>query len=486
MHILPRTKPLPRQHRKVVDSVGAREIFAAAKSKSGNRSLRHPWQDSEGNGELVSWEVWAALSELVVCQSSAALVPPVSAASVWQRAEEIRRAETALTADPTVDGTSRTGFRGAQSDGDIGTRSAAGFVGFESGHGDISFWADEDGSRKQLATKECCKEVERTGNSRTSRKSAHQQTALGSPPVRGRPNSAPQARIASTGRLLQTLAKCQKSWSLRSRSQCQLRRGRGQGRGQGATRGSNRGLRRSSSSPSHRNAATCTAPTLPNQRHETPHSRRITGRERKGSIVTPTILRRPMTAPLDPAATRSDTEGFAHPTTSSRPVCAREGCRQVVQDHARMRGVAGGLESHLASSAGFVSQTFAGTWGGEEADTGLGGGSEFEWRGDEAARDDMENGHLRTETASAKRKAARYQTCMLEAQVHTACSEMARRSSVSVRTDVSRARRTVHMLRNTKRGGLAVAPPPRRFCGMVHVLVSTAKVFQRQYTNNPC
>lgn len=48
-----------------------------------------------------------------------------------------------------------------------------------------------------------------------------------------------------------------------------------------------------------------------------------------------------------------------------------------------------------------------------------GGWSEFDWSGEGAApRDDMENGYLRTEFASAKRKAAAYQKCMLEAEVY--------------------------------------------------------------------
>lgn len=396
-------------------------MFTAAKSQCGIRPFHFLWQDSKGDDELVSWEVWAALSELIVCRSTPAFAPPVTAAWVWQRAEEIRRAEKTINADSTVDDTSKTGFPGSHSEGDLGIRSAAGFEAFDSGHGDISFWADEECSREQRPPEECFKAAERTGRSRASQKSLDHQTAPSSMLVRRRPNSAPQTSIASKGRLHQTLTKSQRSWSLRSKSQCKLRRDQGQGQGQGQTRGYNRALTRSCSSPSHRNGAMSSTTTLLSQSGKSPHSRRLAEREgAEGPIPTPTLRRRPMTAPVDQSPTRAGTKGPAHPTTSARPISGRQGYRQVVHESARMRGEGSGLQPEIAKSPGFASQTLG--WRGGGA-TAHGGGSEFEWRGEEAAHDDMENGHLRTETASAKRKAAQYQTCMLEAQV---CTEKTR------------------------------------------------------------
>lgn len=87
-----------------------------------------------------------------------------------------------------------------------------------------------------------------------------------------------------------------------------------------------------------------------------------------------------------------------------------------------MGGVGDGLQPDLGHNTGFVPQSLVGTLGGGAVSDG--GESEFKWRGEGTACDDMENGHLRTETASAKRKAAKYQTCMVEAQVNGASPQL--------------------------------------------------------------
>lgn len=372
-------------------------------SSQPSTSLCYFWQDSNGNGKLVSWEVWAALSELIATRDNPALLPPVTAAGVWQRAEEIRRAESTQTADPALDHTSREGLPRSHRVGDLGARSAAGSRGIGGGYGDISFWADEDRSREQISPNECRKAVG-TGNDRTSQNPPH-PTSPGSIPARERPTSAPQTSGAGKGRLHKTLATSRTSWSLRSRSQRQLRRG------QGRTRGDNRGLRRSSSSPSHRHGVACSPAAFPDQRRETPYSRRFSGREgAERPFPAPTPRRWPMTAPVEQENTRSDTR-------DARPVPASQRSCQSAHGNTRTREVGDGRQPDLGTSTAFESHSLGGVWDRGAVADGGDGGSELEWRRDWTARDEMESGHLRTETASAKRKASQYQTCMLEAQV---------------------------------------------------------------------
>lgn len=460
------------------------EVLAAWKPQSGGRPLCCPRQGSKGDGKLVSWEVWAALSEMLVCRSNPpALLPPATAAGVWQRAEEIRRAGGTLTADPAVNNTSRgEGFPHSHCMGEFGARSSD----FGSGYGDVSFWADEDGSREPPPPKECCKAVGACGSG-TSRKPPRQTSLPSSMPVvLGRPNSAPQTTSsASKGtRLHQTLATSRRSWSQRSRSQRQLRRG------QGRTRGNNRGLRRSSSSPAHRHGAAYDSPaaTFPNQKDKTPYSHRFSGLESnaEGAIATPAPRRRPMTAPV--GETRSDTRGLARPAE----VPARQRSCQSAHANARVRGVGDdGLRPDLGSNNstpfGFGSHSLVGAWdGGAVADDGGGGdgGSEFEWRGVRTARDDMESGYLRTETASAKRKAAQYQTCMLEAQVTELVQYIySLRSFSSSASKPTLCARSENRLMMSKKnvGWLNFACLPASFCGVVFTRfnVFTASLLQQ-------
>lgn len=361
-------------------------------------------QDSKGDGKLVSWEVWAALSELVVCRSDAkvgredfAFVPPVTAAWIWQRAEEIRHSAGTITTDPAVDDNLR---KGVAESGDREARSSAGFRGFGSGYGDISFWADDSSSAAERDAREERCAVVGTGTSATRTRPHQTRERPTSSAVRGRrPCSAPQTSNASKGRLHQTLATSRSSWSLRSTPQRQLRRGLD------SARGDHRAPRRSSSSPSHRTGVACSASTSPNRKAEEPHPQRFWKRGGAEQDIPP-LCSRPMTAPVESAVPRSGTKGPAHPTTCTRSGSDCQKSSKSVHEAVRTSGAGGVL----------MPNSLVRTLEGEAvADDDV---SDFEWRGEERARDDMESGHLRTETASAKRKAAKYQTCMLEAQVH--------------------------------------------------------------------
>lgn len=404
----------------------------------------------------MSWEVWAALSELIVCgtvQTTSGrgldqrTVPAVTSASVWQRAEELRCADSTKTACPAssvgmhrltttaittgcrnhdqhrqhvgqssaelhtrrsnnrsntlgkaVDGsidsgtvheeltrragrihhregnnTQRGGFTGPYSTGDLGAFSRAGFGSCGSGgggYGDRSFSEDESPSTEETSPEEhdVC-----VGNNRSS---SNKGVGKNSRAVRARRNSGPQTDgNASRRRLRQTLAMSRRRWFSKSCRQ------RNSGR---------KGIEKRSPSPG----------------------------------------RRPETAPAAPVAARAGMKGRRTLTppprlTRARAVSVQQVLYQTAPETELTYGVGGGTRPDQCNRRPCDHQTWIGAW---EAGAVAGeGGSEIELRGEgtrreatahQAVMDELEKGRFRTETASAKRKASKYQTCMRETQVN--------------------------------------------------------------------
>ena len=428
---------------------------------------------------LVPWAVWAALSELIVCWSGSQLgtahrrtEPVVTSASVWQRAEEIRCYASAeaigqfSSCNSNRFCTSRTDSRnqelrvrcpesrsksldkfyvgvggsftndevaptpgqhhcqqgriisrvtGSCSTGDIGKCSTAGFGGRGSGtrgYGDISYSADEYASTELGHHRG--RSVLSTGFHRSSRRSSL-PTSASLNAVRERPSSAPQAADADKRRLHQTLSTSRRSWLPHSKQQ-RSQPGRRQRNGRTwSPPGSPLRLGVSAS------RATATQPSRRGQLDQRQGSGPLGGDERIANLD-----RRPVTAPGAPEA--SGMKGRITKTPSTPDICPRS-----TPKTAPMRHSCGGVMTRDQwntpmlggqSTPMLGGQSWAGEW--DAAPVTDEGGCKLTRRDEAAARDEtahemllreLENGHFRTETESAKRKASKYQACMLEAQV---------------------------------------------------------------------
>ena len=415
---------------------------------------------------LVPWAVWAALSELIVCWSGSQLrtahrrtEPVVTSASVWQRAEEIRcyagteaigqfsscnsnrlctsrtdsrnqelrgrcpesRSKSLDTFYVGVGGSSTndevaptTGqhhcqqgrfisrVTGSCSTGDIGKCSTAGFGGRGSGtrgYGDFSYSADEYASTELGHHRG--RSVLSTDFHRSSRRSSL-PTSASLNAVRGRPSSAPQAADADKRRLHKTVTTSRRSWLSNSKHQ------------------RHQPGRRSPPGSSLRLGVPASPATATQAgRRGQPDQRQGLG-PLGGNEPMANLDRRPVTAPGAPEAGRSGMKGRVRQTPSTPDICPRP-----APQTAPMRHSCGGVMTPDQWNTPILGgKSWAGEWYAAPATDE--GGCNLTRRDEATARDvtaremllrELENGHFRTETESAKRKASKYQACMLEAQV---------------------------------------------------------------------
>lgn len=378
----------------------------------------------------------------------------VTSALVWQRAEELRCTHTEVVGpssggvvhgrppgkEPNVymdNGTihgggmttsttrgrqtegyhpSSGGGAGYSSTGGLGEISATAFGdcyghGAE-GHGDLSYSAIQDNSPNEV-------DLSVGASTREGRDpSGRAATRLNT--VRAHTDSGPRANNASRRRSLhQTLATSRRSWQLQQ---------------QRLTRTApmnidNRSSMRSSSSPSRHKVVSTSAGSRPINGAKTPSHQEVPG---QNVAVKPFAGRRPVSAPTAMAAAHSagKERELATAPTHTGAGSAHQKLHHTVPntDKACHECVRSPLHQWNRM---FPAQNNAGSW---EAKAMVDGGVRtVEERSEEivheAARpeatcaphllDDVETNWIRTETASAKRKASKYQTCMLEAQVRT-------------------------------------------------------------------
>jgi len=428
----------------------------------------------------VPWAVWAALSEVFVCANGSqngtwhtCAGPVVTSASVWQRAEEIRSSatpdaiDTFSSGDNVRFGPSSTDPRneapharfsdsrsnnfdklrrgvvdvfatgesapptdqhhhesgrhpsrvvGSSSTGDLGKWPAVGLGGQSSvwaGYGDHSYAVEEPDSmeghhRRGAST---------FSVSRSSRGPSHLRTSASLTALRGRPSSAPQAANASNRRLRQTLATSRRNWLPKSRHDpCPRRRGQSP-----PTYTGNGEKRPSAGSPPPRGTAASPATKQPDNQGRPPDPHLVLGPQ---GVEQPIVVleRRPFTAPAAPEAGRSESRGICTSTLSTPLIT----CIGPVPATAATHPLCGGLVTPSQWTSPVLGrQKWAGAW--DSAPTAAEGWCKLGRKGEtiagseEAAHGfspwELDNGRFRVETESAKRKASRYQACMLEAQV---------------------------------------------------------------------
>lgn len=378
----------------------------------------------------------------------------ITSALIWQRAEELRCTHTEAVG-PSTSGAVRgsppfieTNFykdngiipgggittpttRGRQPEGHYA--SSGGGAGYSStgglgdmpatalrdcfghgveGHGDISYSAIEDNPPNEI-------NVSLGASTREGREPSH-RAATRVNTVRVHKDSRPRADNSSRRRNLhQTLATSRRSWQLQNE---RLRRTTPVSTG-------NRSFMHSSSSPSrHRVVATSTG-SRPINGAKTHGHQEVEGQD---VAVEPVAGRRPVSAPAAMAGAQPAGKEWERLTTAPTHAGARSAHQEFHHtapntDTTCRESVRSPL--HKWNRTMFAAQHFPGGW---EARAMMDGGVRtVEERSEEivheAARteatseahlmDDVETNRIRTEAASAKRKASKYQTCMLEAQV---------------------------------------------------------------------
>ncbi|CAM9315535.1 unnamed protein product [Ectocarpus fasciculatus] len=409
---------------------------------------------SAGDDGFVSWEVWAALSETIASRMNHAtqrenqpMSPAVATALVCQRAEGLRCTHTEVVGpssggvvrgtppgkETNVDiangtihggGTTTPTMRDRQTEGYCARRGgSAGYSGTKGfadvsvtasgelyghgaeGHGDLSYSAIEDNSPTEIGA-----------STRESKDPSHRATNRLNT-VRARKGSGPRAGNASRRNLHQTLATSRRSWQSQ---QQHLRR-------TVPMNIDNRSFMRSSSSPSSPKVVATATGSGPINGAKTHRHQEVPGQH---VAAKPVAGRRPVSAPAamatphsagkkrelatapTHAGVRSAHQYFYHTVPKTDTAC-RERDRSPL---------------HQWNRTMVDAQRFAGGW---EAKAMMDGGvRKVEQRSRdivyEAARpeatceahllDDVETNWIRTETAAAKRKASKYQMCMLEAQ----------------------------------------------------------------------
>ncbi|CAM9284052.1 unnamed protein product [Ectocarpus sp. 4 AP-2014] len=412
---------------------------------------------SAGDDGFVSWEVWAALSETIASRMNHAVLrgdqpisSAVTSALVWQRAKELRCTHTevvgpssggvvhgsplgkeqnvymdngtihggGMTTSTTMGQTegchpSSGGGAGYSSTGGLGEISATAlgdcYGHGAAGHRDLSYSAIEDNSPNEVDLS--------VGSSTREGRDPPRRAATRLSTVRAHTDSGPRADNAIRRRSLhQTLATSRRSWQLQ---QQRLPR-------TAPMNIDNRSFVRSSSSPSRHKVVATSTGSRPINGAKTPIHQEVPGQNMAVKLFAG---RRPVSASATMAAAHSARKerelatapthigaGSAnqdlHHTVPNTDTACHECVRSPLHQWNRM----------------FPAQKYAGSW---DAKAMMDGGVRaVEERGEEIVHeatrpeatcaphllDDVETNWIRTETASAKRKASKYQTCMLEAQ----------------------------------------------------------------------
>lgn len=407
-------------------------------------------QGSAGSDGLVSWEVWAALSEAIVCGTDhtfrigdAKKPEAVIRASIWQRAKELQRAGKTKTAGvASCDGMhgliSSTGRRNVDRHRPHVNRSSP------AGLHRVRRAKIRPNARDKAigGGKDCCIVTEELttrseeGHHRV-RDTTHREGIAGSSYRAGDFGAFSGAGFGSCdsdgGEYRDRSFPANEYHPENKHDLCVANARRNRSKGQVQNCCSTFPARRNSAPRTKGNGNGNIGRRRLNQSLATSRRRFFSKwfekrllRQKEAEISG----RRPVSEPAASAPARTGTKGTTKTLTSphrlsqARPVCDQKVLNKNAPKREETHHEGGGQRLEIWDTTTFAQQGWVGAWGaGIVADEG---GGKFQWRGEETRRDvaahqallnGLETKRFRAETSSAKRKASHYQANMREAQV---------------------------------------------------------------------